>query len=404
MTRPVERQCTAATASSPTASDPSRPSVPSPKPAAQKSEDTSKAFSFALAGAANTTSTKKASRPPAAAQSKSGGLFGGPAPAAPAPLGSDIGGGTSEKLGHVLLGRTLKAAAAVEPRKTLRAAANNEARVAEDVLTLGSPNRFDNNAMPLIDVEVPPPVARAEAPAFALPLAPVVQQKKSSVGIWAIGLLALAGMGGAYVLGSRGSDQPVAVNDVSPARSADGEHAAAATSAAEQSSAEPVTSAAPATSTTSTTPSVAAAGGSSGGGGRTQASGGGGGGGGGKTTEKPETKPDTTEKPTGGGKPAPTPPPAAKPSGPPFNVAAAKAALNSAAASSGGCRAPAGPSGTGKVQVTFAPSGNVTSALIISGPFGGTPVGSCVARTFRAAKVPAFDGSPMTVAKSFTIN
>jgi hypothetical protein len=55
------------------------------------------------------------------------------------------------------------------------------------------------------------------------------------------------------------------------------------------------------------------------------------------------------------------------------------------------------------VQVTFAPSGNVTSALIVSGPFGGTPVGSCVARTFRAAKVPAFDGSPMTVSKSFTI-
>jgi predicted Zn finger-like uncharacterized protein len=393
-----------ATGSSPSASDANRPSVPSPKPKAQKSEDTSKAFSFALAGASSANTTKRASRPPAAAQTKGAGLFGGPQPAAnPQPsLAADIGGGTSENSVMFSLD-ALKAAAAVEPRKTLRAAANNEARVTEDILTLGSPNRFDNAVMPLIDVEVPPPVARAESTAFAPPIAPVTQQKKSSVGIWAIGALAVVGMFGAYVLGSRGSDQPVVNNDTGPARNASSEQSVPSetSTGVEQSNAAVTASVAvSAAAPSASAQGVAASGSTPSGGGRNT------GGGGGKTTEKPEAKPETTDKPAGGAKPPTTPatPPAAKPSGPAFNVAAAKAALNSAAASASGCRAPAGPSGTGKVQVTFAPSGNVTSALIISGPFGGTPVGSCVARTFRAAKVPAFDGSPMTVAKSFTIN
>jgi hypothetical protein len=46
----------------------------------------------------------------------------------------------------------------------------------------------------------------------------------------------------------------------------------------------------------------------------------------------------------------------------------------------------------------------VTSANVTAGPFGGTSVGGCVARTFRAAKVPSFDGDPVTVSKSFSIN
>lgn len=87
-----------------------------------------------------------------------------------------------------------------------------------------------------------------------------------------------------------------------------------------------------------------------------------------------------------------------------FDVGAAKAALNAAAANAAGCGTAGGPKGSGKVQVTFAPSGRVTSANVVSGPFGGTSVGGCVASKFRAARVPAFSGSPQTVAKSFTVN
>jgi predicted Zn finger-like uncharacterized protein len=98
-----------------------------------------------------------------------------------------------------------------------------------------------------------------------------------------------------------------------------------------------------------------------------------------------------TDKPSGGGKA--------------FDVGAAKSALSSAASqAASACKAGGGPTGSGKVQVTFAPSGRVTSARVVSGPFGGTSVGGCVARTFRGAKIPSFDGDPTTVSKSFTIN
>jgi hypothetical protein len=84
-------------------------------------------------------------------------------------------------------------------------------------------------------------------------------------------------------------------------------------------------------------------------------------------------------------------------------MSAAKAALEGAAASAASCKSADGPTGRGKVQVTFSPSGRVTSASVVEGAFGGTPVGGCVAKLFRGAKVPAFSGDPVTVAKAFTI-
>lgn len=114
------------------------------------------------------------------------------------------------------------------------------------------------------------------------------------------------------------------------------------------------------------------------------------------------TASNTTATPApSAGSAAATPAPAA--SAPPFDVGAAKTALSSAASSAASCAKPGGPSGSGKVQVTFAPSGRVTSANVTDGTFGGTPVGGCVASTFRKARVPAFSGSPQTVSKSFTI-
>jgi hypothetical protein len=96
--------------------------------------------------------------------------------------------------------------------------------------------------------------------------------------------------------------------------------------------------------------------------------------------------------------------PAGASTAPPFSKASAISALGAAAGSAGGCKKPGGPTGTGKVQVTFAPSGRVTSATVMGGPFAGTAVGGCVAGAFRRAKVPAFSGNPVTVSKSFAIN
>jgi predicted Zn finger-like uncharacterized protein len=109
------------------------------------------------------------------------------------------------------------------------------------------------------------------------------------------------------------------------------------------------------------------------------------------TTPKKEEPKD--EAPTAGASTAP-----------PFSKAAAISALTGAAGAAGGCKKPGGPTGTGKVQVTFAPSGRVTTATVMGAPFAGTAVGGCVAGAFRRAKVPAFSGNPVTVSKSFAIN
>jgi predicted Zn finger-like uncharacterized protein len=98
------------------------------------------------------------------------------------------------------------------------------------------------------------------------------------------------------------------------------------------------------------------------------------------------------------------PAPAGPSTAPPFSKASAISALGSAASQAGGCKKAGGPTGTGKVQVTFAPSGRVTSATVMGSPFAGTAVGGCVAGAFRRAKVPAFSGNPVTVSKSFAIN
>jgi predicted Zn finger-like uncharacterized protein len=87
-----------------------------------------------------------------------------------------------------------------------------------------------------------------------------------------------------------------------------------------------------------------------------------------------------------------------------FSRSAAVSALNAAAGAASGCKKPGGPTGRGRVSVTFAPSGRVTTAVVNGAPFAGTSVGGCVAGAFRRASVPPFDGSPVTVHKSFSIN
>ena len=102
---------------------------------------------------------------------------------------------------------------------------------------------------------------------------------------------------------------------------------------------------------------------------------------------KPATE---APKDTGGGSTAP------------FDRGAAQGALGGVNVQS--CKKPDGPTGSGHVKITFAPNGSVSSAVVDSGPFPGTPVGGCIAGKFRGAHVPPFGGGPVSVGKSFTIN
>jgi hypothetical protein len=87
-----------------------------------------------------------------------------------------------------------------------------------------------------------------------------------------------------------------------------------------------------------------------------------------------------------------------------FNREAAKAALDEAAGQAKNCRPQGGPSGTGRVQVRYEPSGKVSNVAILTSKFDNTTAGSCVRMLFRRAKVPEFTGAPvMVVNKSFEI-
>jgi predicted Zn finger-like uncharacterized protein len=107
--------------------------------------------------------------------------------------------------------------------------------------------------------------------------------------------------------------------------------------------------------------------------------------------DKPaDTKPDKPAD-TGGG------------SGKDFDRGAAAAALSGAAGAARGCKTGDGPTGAAHVRITFAPSGSVTS-VTVDAPFSGTSVGSCITSAFKGAHVPAFDGSPVVVPKTISIN
>jgi hypothetical protein len=102
---------------------------------------------------------------------------------------------------------------------------------------------------------------------------------------------------------------------------------------------------------------------------------------------------DSTEAPKSTGKSSNT-----------FNREAAKNALAEAASQAKNCRPAGGPSGTGRVEVHYEPSGKVASVNILTGKFENTTTGSCVRMLFRRAKVPEFTGAPVvTVSKSFEI-
>jgi hypothetical protein len=85
-----------------------------------------------------------------------------------------------------------------------------------------------------------------------------------------------------------------------------------------------------------------------------------------------------------------------------FNKEAARQALEEAGQRAASCRTIDTPAGSARIAVTFAPAGNVTAAVVESGPFVGTTAGGCVASKFRSVRVPAFTGDPITVHKSIS--
>lgn len=88
---------------------------------------------------------------------------------------------------------------------------------------------------------------------------------------------------------------------------------------------------------------------------------------------------------------------------PPFNASAAQAALAAVAGSASSCLADGDPSSIVRVNVTFAPTGNATTAWVEGPPFAGTPQGGCIARMFRAARVEPFQGTLVTVRKTLQL-
>jgi predicted Zn finger-like uncharacterized protein len=124
-------------------------------------------------------------------------------------------------------------------------------------------------------------------------------------------------------------------------------------------------------------------------------------------TKPAEAGRPATGRPAGDKKDPPKkeePAPAPAGGGAGFDKGAAVAALNTAASAASSCKRPGGPTGPGRVSVTFAPSGRATNATVSGGSYGGTPVGGCIASVFRSARVPAFSGDPVTVSKSFNIS
>jgi hypothetical protein len=87
-----------------------------------------------------------------------------------------------------------------------------------------------------------------------------------------------------------------------------------------------------------------------------------------------------------------------------FNRQAAKTALDDAAAQARNCRPQGGPTGAGKVQVRYEPTGKVGAVSILTPEFDNNATGSCLVMVFRRANIPAFNGSqPVVMNKNFEI-
>lgn len=106
---------------------------------------------------------------------------------------------------------------------------------------------------------------------------------------------------------------------------------------------------------------------------------------------------------------APPPPPASEVMNIPaaaeaatFNRGAALAQLGAAGARASACKRPGGPTGAGRVTVTFSPNGSA-SKVAVPAPFGGTATGACLSAAYAGVHVPAFTGSAVSLPGSFRV-
>jgi hypothetical protein len=67
------------------------------------------------------------------------------------------------------------------------------------------------------------------------------------------------------------------------------------------------------------------------------------------------------------------------------------------------CKAPGGPTGTGHVKITFAPSGDAISSEVDAPPFAGTDVGRCIAEKYRTLHIAPYTGKNVQVGKTFQL-
>jgi len=81
---------------------------------------------------------------------------------------------------------------------------------------------------------------------------------------------------------------------------------------------------------------------------------------------------------------------------------AARLALQGPKGAAFGCFATATEGGVARLMVTFLPNGQLTNAVVMGPPFGGTPVGACISSKFQGLSVAPFEGSPVTVAMALS--
>lgn len=101
-------------------------------------------------------------------------------------------------------------------------------------------------------------------------------------------------------------------------------------------------------------------------------------------------------------KPKPRIPPSEQaPASPVFDRGAAASALGSVDVAR--CRSEAGVDGAGHVTVVFANDGKISHVEVDQGGNEKTARGTCIAKAFEKARVPAFAGAPVRVGKSFVV-
>jgi hypothetical protein len=94
----------------------------------------------------------------------------------------------------------------------------------------------------------------------------------------------------------------------------------------------------------------------------------------------------------------PPPPPAPPPS---FDAPAARSSLDAVELDS--CRAQGAPHGYGHARVTFAAAGNVTKVVVDSPAGLSTEAVSCIGSHLATASIPAYEGAPVTVGKTWLV-